>query len=599
MSENAAGTNATAELNRLRKRVADLSALLVAVREIAAPTGLDAFAPLLTRCARLLLGVDVACISLRDSPDELPTVRACQGQITAFDGDLGVLLRTEDLGGIPLPFWTENYLAEDRLPKDPAVADAVRAEGIRALLAVPIGFGSQLFGVVCVGQRSVRRFDPEEVSLLATLAENAAVAIENRLTIEHERAEIKRRDDALAAVQATLDTAQELAELQERLTELILTGADLNMLAIVARGRFGGALRIRHVNGADLTVVGNLGPDEPAAELAAMRAHASEQAVPLAPGFVVAAIKAGNQRLGTVVLRTDHTIRACELDMIALFTRAFALVLAAPGRATDIPCENRDELLGDLLSMPQLAPRQIDQRAGRLGVNLRAPHVVVVVRPEGETLNEASVWASRHSNRNGGLMTVTNGRVVLLLPGTNPGGTAKAVWQELDPLLKMPTTVSGAGPVADGSAVYHGYQEAERCLDAMTALGATGRHASVNELGFFGLLLSDRQDIEGFINSTIGAVLAYDTERATDLSRTLEAYFESNASPTYAAKLLHVHVNTVARRLERITELLGEWQPLPERALQIQLALRLSRIRDQLREVPAISEPPAAAGGAG
>ena len=42
---------------------------------------------------------------------------------------------------------------------------------------------------------------------------------------------------------------------------------------------------------------------------------------------------------------------------------------------------------------------------------------------------------------------------------------------------------------------------------------------------------------------------------------------------------LHVHVNTVTQRLDRIAKLLGpDWQS-PDRALELQLALRLHRLR--------------------
>jgi DNA-binding PucR family transcriptional regulator len=81
----------------------------------------------------------------------------------------------------------------------------------------------------------------------------------------------------------------------------------------------------------------------------------------------------------------------------------------------------------------------------------------------------------------------------------------------------------------------------------------------------------------------IGPVLAYDAQRFTELTLTLDAYFASSSSPTRAASDLHVHPNTVSRRLERIAELLGaNWQD-PERVLEIQLALRLHRTRRTLQ----------------
>lgn len=78
----------------------------------------------------------------------------------------------------------------------------------------------------------------------------------------------------------------------------------------------------------------------------------------------------------------------------------------------------------------------------------------------------------------------------------------------------------------------------------------------------------------------MGQVVAYDRRRGTDLVRTLDAYFASGMSPARTKDELHVHVNTVAQRLERVGRLLGpDWQS-PARALEIQLALRLHALSD-------------------
>lgn len=190
-----------------------------------------------------------------------------------------------------------------------------------------------------------------------------------------------------------------------------------------------------------------------------------------------------------------------------------------------------------------------------------------------------------------GLKRVHNGRAVLLLPGSDPGRAARAVAEELTPLLGLPVTVGAAGPVSDPTSVFHGYQEALRCLDAMTSLGAVGRAASARELGFVGVLLADNHDVEGFIESAVGPVLDYDRQRLTELTRTLQAWFDTGNSPTHAAQRLHVHPNTVARRLERIGELLGPDWLKPERSFEIQLALRLSRVRRTLLDRVARTDP--------
>lgn len=127
-------------------------------------------------------------------------------------------------------------------------------------------------------------------------------------------------------------------------------------------------------------------------------------------------------------------------------------------------------------------------------------------------------------------------------------------------------------------AVAAAYEESRRCLDALRLLGRSGDGAAAEDFGFLGLLLAGDRDIAGFVERTIGQVVAYDDRRGTDLLRTLDAYFACGMSPARTKDELHVHVNTVAQRLERVGRLLGEdWQS-PARALEVQLALRLQRL---------------------
>jgi DNA-binding PucR family transcriptional regulator len=59
---------------------------------------------------------------------------------------------------------------------------------------------------------------------------------------------------------------------------------------------------------------------------------------------------------------------------------------------------------------------------------------------------------------------------------------------------------------------------------------------------------------------------------------TLQAFFDAGNSPARAAETLRVHVNTVTQRLDRVSRLLGKEWSSPERALEVQLALRLHRL---------------------
>ena len=140
-------------------------------------------------------------------------------------------------------------------------------------------------------------------------------------------------------------------------------------------------------------------------------------------------------------------------------------------------------------------------------------------------------------------------------------------------------TVGASGPLAPARGLATAYAEAQRTADALVALGLAGHGGSARDLGFAGLVLGDGADVAGYLDRVLGPLLDYDARRGSDLVGTLAAYFAAGASPRRAAGALHVHVNTVGQRLDRVTSLLGDDWQTPDRALEIQLALRLHRLR--------------------
>jgi len=169
---------------------------------------------------------------------------------------------------------------------------------------------------------------------------------------------------------------------------------------------------------------------------------------------------------------------------------------------------------------------------------------------------------------------------VLMLPGDDPGAVARRIRRELKSHVNADVTIGAGGPAYGPEQIADAYRTAQRCADALVALGMEGTSAGPADLGFVGLLMGGGEDsIDGFVTAAIGAVAEYDRRRGTALVQTLESYFAAGGSPARAAELLHVHVNTVTQRLERLATLLGEEWQRPDRALEIQLALRLHRLR--------------------
>jgi len=190
-----------------------------------------------------------------------------------------------------------------------------------------------------------------------------------------------------------------------------------------------------------------------------------------------------------------------------------------------------------------------------------------------------TAFAANHLARSRfGLSGSFDGHLVLVLPTERPGAEAASLAGELSAALSAEVTVGGAGPACGPAAVEPSYREAHRCLRALRTLGRTGDGASAAEIGFVGLVLSDQPDVARFVEGQIGPILAYDERRGTELVSTLETYFSCRGSLTRTKEALHVHVNTVNQRLDRIAQLIGEDWQTPERELELQLALRLHQV---------------------
>jgi sugar diacid utilization regulator len=190
----------------------------------------------------------------------------------------------------------------------------------------------------------------------------------------------------------------------------------------------------------------------------------------------------------------------------------------------------------------------------------------------------AHLAATRH-----GLAASFEGNTVLLLPGEDPAKIVSDAACALQGAAGQPATAAADGtrthgPPSGPPAIASAYLQASRCMEAMLALGRSGCAATPDDLGFLGLLLSDRKDVPAFIRSTIGALIDYDTRKRTELLRTVEAYFCAGGNVTRTKDALHVHVNTVTQRLDRVSELLGQDWQFGQRALEIRIAVHLHRI---------------------
>ncbi|MEV6652533.1 GAF domain-containing protein [Streptomyces sp. NPDC051219] len=568
------------ELEGRRRREAELSALFETAHDLAGLRDLDAVLQAIVQRARSLLGTEVAYLSLNDPAAGDTYMRVTEGSVSARFQQLRLGMG-EGLGGLVAqtarPYVTDSYFDDARFQHTRSIDSGVRDEGLVAILGVPLMLGSNVIGVLFAADRRARVFEREQIALLASFAAHAAVAIDTANLLAETRTALAELEQANEIIRDRSGVIERASDVHDRLTALVLRGGGVDDVAAAVAQVLDGTVEFAEGGSAAAKALAESGTDGHAVQ------HGDDW---------IAGVSAGGELLGALVLHGHPALDPVDQRTLERAAVVTSLLLLARRSAGEAEQRVRGELLDDLLDAPDRDPRLLRERADRLRADLDAPHVVLAARigargtdtAERQSADRQRLWsaASHLAATRHGLAAARDGGTVLLLPlglDDTAASVARRAAGQLRSAIREPVTVGASAvvraPAARPGAVADAYAEAQRCLDALRLLGRSGEGAAAEDFGFLGLLLADSRDVDGFVRRTIGDVITYDSRRGTDLVRTLDAYFACGMSPARTKDALHVHVNTVAQRLDRIGRLLGpDWQT-PGRALEIQLALRL------------------------
>jgi GAF domain-containing protein len=569
-----------------RQREAALSALLDTARELSSENDPAVVLEAIVRRARTLMRTDVAYLTLYDQDAGDTYMRATSGSVSAHFQSVRLALG-DGLGGLVAstrkPYWTADYAADTRFAHTRVIDGAVGEEGIIAICGTPLIVGDTFVGVLFAANRSPRPFTREEVALLGNLATLAAVTLVQTRARADAEAAFAQLTTAHETVREYAAGVEKAAAAHDRFASLVLDGGGVDDITHALGELLGGWAVLLDESGARRSAYG------PAPT--AGGAGAEDSVDPLGPtlgplardtgrlveheGVYAITVTAAREPLGLLTVGGIGSPSDPDRRTIERAAVVTALVMLFERNAADAQQSARNRVVSDLLTQ-RGTPEDRLQLARASGFEPQQPFCVLVLRGDGSLSQRALLLSASTASGEGSLVGQQDEDVVALVPGSDPDALARRLAGRLG--RRASATVAGVGPLqgVDGLAAAH--DEGTRTVRALVALGHRGRGAAATQLGFAGLIVGSEPDVAEYVRKTLGPVLDYDARRGTDLVGTLSAYFAAGSSPRHAAADLHVHVNTVSQRLERVSALLGETWQRPAQALEIQLALRLRQL---------------------
>jgi hypothetical protein len=583
----------------------ELEALYATVRSLAALQEVDDVLQAIVRNAHVLVETDVTHLSLVDRESNEFFVRAVEGDASAefrrgrISIGLGVAGRVFATGK---PFAVANYRSSAEIQHDPAFDALMRREGLVALVGVPLVLGDDVVGVLHGASRQERPFNDEEIALLSAFADHAAVALDNARLYEEKARALSDLSEAYQRIEAHAKALERSARVHDALTSLVLSGGKTQEVAELLGKMIGGRVALLDREDKLLATESHrwvvkwlqrrelLQADgQPNSVLAeailesGATGHCALVETPSAHCHVVS-VMAGKSHLGALIVVRDVALDEIDIRTIERGAQIVGLLTLQHEAVLDAEERVRGDFVTELLSSPTRATAQQYDRAAARGIDLPSLRTLVVISCPTEQRLAASRMLRHVAREAHGLAGEHLGALVVLLPGVDLRGEADRLQQVLRTNVSSPLVSCAAALDLPHESAQSAFVLARRGCQLLLSLGADDKSACVSDLAMYATILHPGKegDLRTFVEETLGPLTAYDLRGRADLLRTLRAYFRNSGNLSQTAVELHIHINTLLKRLDRVSCLVGsEWKE-PDNALRLHMALRLSELADSV-----------------
>ncbi|MBP2210813.1 sugar diacid utilization regulator [Rhodococcus ruber] len=449
------------------------------------------------------------------------------------------------------PVSTPDYGADPRAI--PRMRQLLEREGLVSAAAVPVSGAGHIDSVLYVVSRARRPFESAELRALAGLASMAG-------ELRGRAAERARVAQSLRTLEDDRERTRAERELFLAAAESMLTGAGVDHCLELAGDTLGGSL---HLDGP------NAGPAQPTVDGRRTTVCVRQFRVP---------------GTGDATL-TLRGAAATGDDSVRVLAALVGMDLARHRAALEAEIRLTDHLVRSLLDGSKDELRRLWHRALLVGLDLGVPRAVVAVggdRPVDRALLDTLSRRVR-SRVPDAQLTTFEGDAFVLWP-LRGDAESSALATHLATIVQecRPHALgAGIGPVCRRAEDYPAAVREARFALRVGVHGLRERTVvTVESLGMYRLFahVGGVDALAAAAEETLAPVLRADSRDGSDLLHTLQTYLEKDRRAAETARALHVHVNTLRYRIERVGKLLRVDLDDPDARFFLLLALRLSTV---------------------
>lgn len=614
--------------NKIDSRISALSTVL---SDIASQLDIDKVLESIVTNTRNLFGSDSAYLAQVDEES-----RRVQIRVTVGIRDLGYRRGSAEFGkGLAGAIvasrqimFSSDYLADPRFIHTSDTDANMRREGMRSVLAAPLQVGNRIIGVLAVTNHYPTSFGQDDVRIIKSLADGAAIALENAQLYSHQTRLVDELRELNTRTLRQHDALKRSILIHDQLTQIVLQDQGIDAIAEQLERLINNPVAVLDTHCCRVALAG-MQPTEADAVCAEIapglrRLTGERRPIHLTAGsrraagdsLLVAPIRAGTELLGyIVVFEEHHPLEAAEFQTLEQAATIFALALTRARVIEEVEFRLRGDFVHDLVS-GTFDQDTIVKRASRLGHDLSSPQLVLAVArdpQEADAIEQAarrsganeavrnlerSVRGVLHRRSISAQTSVVDDVVVALLALSRearinprlPEPVTRLLHADLAALLPRSSVSIGMSRVCtEPAGLGRSYREARQALRACQRMGLRSHVLAYERLGIERLLFMalERHELADFVDAVLGPIVAYDRSHGADLVSTLRCYLETGRRQRATANMLGVHVNSLSYRLRRIEEVGDLSLDDAETCLNLHVAVRMLELQGSARVRPA------------